>query len=140
MKKAYSIIALLLVLVMAMSGMSVASAEATDAKAYVVGDTMDDFTIKLTDGTDVTLSELLKTHKAVLINIFGGITRCDEVAGGVKLAMEHHSLDGKLIVVRMEGTNKNKGVEIIESLRSDVVRTEGLRESIAALLERRDRL
>ena len=70
MKKAYSIIALLLVLVMAMSGMSVASAEATDAKAYVVGDTMDDFTIKLTDGTDVTLSELLKTHKAVLLNIW----------------------------------------------------------------------
>ena len=78
--------------------------------------------------------------KAVLINIFGGITRCDEVAGGVRLAMEHHSLDGKLIVVRMEGTNKDKGVEIIESLHSDVVRTEGLRESIAALLERRDRL
>ena len=78
--------------------------------------------------------------KAVLINIFGGITRCDEVAGGVKLAMEHHSLDGKLIVVRMEGTNKDKGIEIIEGLHSDVVRTEGLRESIAALLERRDRL
>ena len=35
--------------------------------------------------------------KAVLINIFGGITRCDEVAGGVKLAMEEHDLDGKLI-------------------------------------------
>ena len=51
--------------------------------------------------------------KAVLINIFGGITRCDEVAGGVRLAMEHHSLDGKLIVVRMEGTNKDKGVEIL---------------------------
>ena len=78
--------------------------------------------------------------KVVLINIFGGITRCDEVAGGVKLAMAVHSLDGKLIVVRMEGTNKDKGIEIIEGLHSDVVRTEGLRESIAALLERRDRL
>ena len=78
--------------------------------------------------------------KAVLINIFGGITRCDEVAGGVKLAMERRTLDGKLIIVRMEGTNKDKGIEIIEGLHSDVVRTEGLRESIAALLERRDRL
>lgn len=78
--------------------------------------------------------------KAVLINIFGGITRCDEVAGGVKLAMEHHDLDGKLIVVRMEGTNKDKGVEIIEGLHADVIRAEGLRESVAALLERRDRL
>ena len=78
--------------------------------------------------------------KAVLINIFGGITRCDEVAGGVKLAMEHHDLDGKLIVVRMEGTNKDKGIEIIEGLHSDVIRAEGLRESVAALLERRNRL
>lgn len=76
--------------------------------------------------------------KAVLINIFGGITRCDEVAGGVKLAMDSHSLDGKLIVVRMEGTNKDKGIEIIESLESGVIRTDGLRESVAALLERRD--
>lgn len=78
--------------------------------------------------------------KAVLINIFGGITRCDEVAGGVKLAMERHTLDGKLIIVRMEGTNKDRGIEIIEGLHSDVIRTEGLRESVAALLERRDRL
>ena len=78
--------------------------------------------------------------KAVLINIFGGITRCDEVAGGVKLAMEHHDLDNKLIVVRMEGTNKDKGIEIIEGLHSDVIRAEGLRESVAILLERRDRL
>ena len=78
--------------------------------------------------------------KAVLINIFGGITRCDEVAGGVKLAMERGALEGKLIVVRMEGTNKDKAIAILDGLHSDVIRAEGLRESIAALLERRDRL
>ena len=78
--------------------------------------------------------------KAVLINIFGGITRCDEVAGGVKLAMERGALTGKMIVVRMEGTNKDKAIEILDGLHSDVIRAEGLRESIAALLERRDRL
>jgi len=78
--------------------------------------------------------------KAVLINIFGGITRCDEVAGGVKLAMEHHDLDGKFIVVRMEGTNKDIGIGIIESMDADVVLANGLRESVAELLERRDRL
>ena len=55
--------------------------------------------------------------------------------------MEEHDLDGKLIVVRMEGTNKDKGIEIIDSMgSSDVVRVDGLRESVAALLERRDRL
>lgn len=78
--------------------------------------------------------------KAVLINIFGGITRCDEVAGGVKLAMERGAMEGKLIVVRMEGTNKDKAIEILDGLHSDVIRAEGLRESIAVLLERRDRL
>lgn len=78
--------------------------------------------------------------KAVLINIFGGITRCDEVAGGVKLAMENHDLDGKFIVVRMEGTNKDIGIGIINGLDTDVVLADGLRESVAALRERRDRL
>ncbi len=78
--------------------------------------------------------------KAVLINIFGGITRCDEVAGGVKLAMERGALEGKIIVVRMEGTNKDKAISILDGMHSDVIRVEGLRESIAALLERRDRL
>ncbi len=79
--------------------------------------------------------------KAVLINIFGGITRCDEVAGGVKLAMEEGDLAGKMIIVRMEGTNKDKGVEIIDGMHSaDVVLVNGLRESVAALVERRDRL
>ena len=78
--------------------------------------------------------------KAVLINIFGGITRCDEVAGGVKLAMERGSLEDKITVVRMEGTNKDKAIEILDGLHSDIIRAEGLRESIAALLERRDRL
>ena len=75
-----------------------------------------------------------------IINIFGGITRCDEVAGGVKLAMERGSLEGKITVVRMEGTNKDKAIEILDGLHSDIIRVEGLRESIAALLERRDRL
>lgn len=78
--------------------------------------------------------------KAVLINIFGGITRCDEVAGGVKLALERGALDGKLIVVRMEGTNKDRAIAILDGLHTGVIRAEGLRESIAALLERRDRL
>ena len=76
--------------------------------------------------------------KAVLINIFGGITRCDEVAGGVKLAMEHHDLDGKLIVLRMEGTNKERGERIIEEMKAPkVIMAAGLRESISALAERR---
>lgn len=78
--------------------------------------------------------------RAVLINIFGGITRCDEVAGGVRLAMEQHMLGDKIVILRMEGTNKDQAIEIIDSLGANVIRADGLRESVAALLERRDRL
>ena len=52
--------------------------------------------------------------KAVLINIFGGILRCDTLATGVVNA----ALELKIkipIVVRMEGTNVEKGQEILRS-------------------------
>ena len=78
--------------------------------------------------------------KAALINIFGGITRCDEVAGGVKLALGKYGLSDRLIIIRMEGTNKLEGVRIVQALAGDVVLTDGLRESMAALSERRERL
>ncbi len=50
--------------------------------------------------------------KAVLINIFGGITRCDEVANGIVEAI--NSLDVKVpIVVRMVGVNEDEGRQIL---------------------------
>ncbi|MGI6161421.1 MAG: ADP-forming succinate--CoA ligase subunit beta [Christensenellales bacterium] len=74
--------------------------------------------------------------KAIFICIFGGITRCDEVAGGVKLALEKQEAD-KIVITRMEGTNKEKGLEIIASIGGDVVAVNGVREGVAALAERR---
>jgi succinyl-CoA synthetase beta subunit len=50
--------------------------------------------------------------KAVLINIFGGITRCDEVARGVLAAID--ALDVKVpFVVRLVGTNEEEGRRIL---------------------------
>ena len=50
--------------------------------------------------------------KAVLINIFGGITRCDEVARGIVEAI--NSLDVQApIVVRMVGVNEDEGRQIL---------------------------
>lgn len=71
MKKVCSVIALLLALIMALPGAALAEAgdEATE-KVYAMGDTVDDFTIALSDGTEVSLSGLLETHKAVMINIW----------------------------------------------------------------------
>ena len=52
--------------------------------------------------------------KAVLINIFGGIMRCDIVAQGVVEAAEAIQLRVPL-VVRLEGTNVEKGQEILRN-------------------------
>ena len=53
-----------------------------------------------------------KSVKAVLINIFGGILRCDTLAAGVVAAARH--LDLKIpLVVRMEGTNVEEGRRIL---------------------------
>ncbi len=61
-------------------------------------------------------AKLILTHervKVVLINIFGGITRCDEVARGVIEAVNETRTD-KPIVVRMLGTNEEEGRRILE--------------------------
>ena len=50
--------------------------------------------------------------KSVLINIFGGITRCDEVARGILAALEEVPTDLPM-VVRLVGTNEEEGREIL---------------------------
>jgi succinyl-CoA synthetase beta subunit len=51
--------------------------------------------------------------RAVLINIFGGILRCDVLASGVIAAVKE--LDVKVpIVVRMEGTNVDEGKRLLK--------------------------
>ena len=52
--------------------------------------------------------------KAILVNIFGGIMRCDVIAEGLVNAAREVNLKVPL-VVRLEGTNVDKGREIIES-------------------------
>jgi len=54
-----------------------------------------------------------KDVKCVLINIFGGIVRCDRVAKGVVDAVGKLELKGLPIVVRLEGTNASEGVDIL---------------------------
>lgn len=56
--------------------------------------------------------------KAIFINIFGGITRCDEVARGIIQAMSRVELRAPLIV-RLDGTNADEGRKIIQDNASD---------------------
>jgi succinyl-CoA synthetase beta subunit len=52
--------------------------------------------------------------KAVLINIFGGIMRCDIIAEGIVAAAQESKISIPLIV-RLQGTNKEKGIEILKA-------------------------
>jgi succinyl-CoA synthetase beta subunit len=50
--------------------------------------------------------------KAILFNIFGGITRCDEIANGIVTASSQLDL-GLPLVVRLDGTNSEEGLKIL---------------------------
>ncbi|WP_333683860.1 ADP-forming succinate--CoA ligase subunit beta [Pontibaca methylaminivorans] len=65
--------------------------------------------------------------KGILVNIFGGIMRCDVIAEGVVSAVREVGLKVPL-VVRLEGTNVEKGKEIINSSGLDVIAATDLRD------------
>ena len=73
-----------------------------------VGGTASADTVK--NGFKIILSD--KNVKAILINIFGGIVRCDRVANGVVEAVKELGL-GVPVVVRLEGTNSEEAKEIL---------------------------
>ena len=81
----------------------------------------------------VTALEVLLSDdkvKALLINIFGGITRCDEVAEGLLTALDR--LGATLpIVVRLDGTNEEEGRAIIAARAPDNVVVEATMLSAA---------
>jgi len=56
--------------------------------------------------------------RAILVNIFGGITRCDEVANGIVTALDRVTVKAP-IVIRLDGTNAVEGRAIIKLHESD---------------------
>ena len=54
-----------------------------------------------------------KNVKAILFNIFGGITRCDDVANGIVTALKEITIDVP-IVIRLTGTNEEVALEILK--------------------------
>ena len=66
-----------------------------------------------------------KKVKAVLINIFGGIMRCDVIAEGVVAAAKNIDIKVPLIV-RLAGTNEEKGKEILNNSGLDIISANNL--------------
>lgn len=71
--------------------------------------------------------------KAVLINIFGGILRCDVLAQGVVDAASELHLTLP-IVVRMEGTNVDKGKEILKNSGMKFTIADGMKDAAAKVV------
>ena len=72
--------------------------------------------------------------KGILVNIFGGIMRCDVIAEGVVAAVKEVGLKVPL-VVRLEGTNVETGNEIINTSGLDVIAAANLKDGAEKIVK-----
>ena len=72
--------------------------------------------------------------KGILVNIFGGIMRCDVIADGVIAAVKEVGLQVPL-VVRLEGTNVEKGKEIIAGSGLNVIAADNLADAAQKIVK-----
>ena len=89
-----------------------------------VGGTASAETVK--NGFRIILSD--ENVKAVLINIFGGIVRCDRVANGVVQAVKELGLKVP-VVVRLEGTNAKEAQTILSESGVDIIPAVGMKDA-----------
>ena len=81
---------------------------------------------KVSAALKIILSE--KNIEGVLINIFGGIMRCDVLANGIISAAMETQINIPL-VVRLEGTNSNQGKKILENSKLKIVSASDLSDA-----------
>ena len=81
---------------------------------------------KVTEAFKIILSD--ENVEGILVNIFGGIMRCDIIAEGVVAAAKELSLDVPL-VVRLEGTNVEQGKEIMANSGLPIIPADNLNDA-----------
>ena len=72
--------------------------------------------------------------KAVLINIFGGILRCDVLAQGVIAAVKELGVPVP-IVIRMEGTNVDEGKRLLRESGMNFTTADGMDEAATKVVQ-----
>ena len=72
--------------------------------------------------------------KAVLVNIFGGIVRCDLIAEGIIGAVEEVGVDVP-VVVRLEGNNAEKGSKILADSGLNIIAATSLKEAAESVVK-----
>ena len=73
-----------------------------------------------------------KNVKAIYFNIFGGITRCDDVANGIVVALDKMDIDVP-IIIRLTGTNEPEGRKILE--KTDLIPAASMAEGAKKVIE-----
>ena len=94
------------------------------ANCLDVGGTASAETVK--NGFRIILSD--KNVKSILINIFGGIVRCDRVARGVVQAVDELGLSVP-VIVRLSGTNADEAKEILSNSDVSVIPATGMKDA-----------
>jgi succinyl-CoA synthetase beta subunit len=72
--------------------------------------------------------------KGILVNIFGGIMKCDVIAEGVVAAVKEVGLRVPL-VVRLEGTNVERGKEILRESKLNVIPADDLEDAAQKIVK-----
>ncbi|MCK5198815.1 MAG: hypothetical protein KAR21_10710, partial [Spirochaetales bacterium] len=72
--------------------------------------------------------------KAILINIFGGIVRCDRIAGGIIEAVKELELDVP-VIVRLEGTNAEEAKELLAKSEVEIISASTLSDATAKVID-----
>ena len=81
---------------------------------------------RVTEAFKLILSD--QKVKTVLVNIFGGIVRCDLIAEGVITAARNVGVQVP-VVVRLEGTNAEQGLKMLEESGLDFITAHGFTEA-----------
>ena len=89
-------------------------------------------TERVTEAFKIILSD--DNVKGILVNIFGGIMRCDVIAGGIAAGAREAKLDVPL-VVRLEGTNVDKGKRVLAESQLPIVLADDLDDAARKVVQ-----
>ena len=87
---------------------------------------------RVTEAFKIILSD--KNVKGILVNIFGGIMKCDVIATGVVAAAKQVGIKVPL-VVRLEGTNVDKGKQILAESGLNIVSADGMADGAQKIVQ-----
>jgi succinyl-CoA synthetase beta subunit len=87
---------------------------------------------RVTEAFKIILSD--KSVKGILVNIFGGIVRCDLIADGIMGAVKEVGVSVP-VVVRLEGNNAELGAEKLAKSGLNIISATGLTDAAKAVVQ-----